>query len=137
MSAKLITLTTDFGLGSPYVAAMKGAILSINPDIHLIDLCNTIPPQDLRACSWFLHSALSFFPNATIHVVVVDPGVGSERALLYVEAGGQRLLVPDNGCWTEVARHFPNAPVVLKLTERRFWREQVSATFMGEIFLGP
>src|SRR5206468_2733487 len=71
------------------------------------------------------------------HVVVVDPGVGTERAVLYVEAGTQRLLVPDNGCWTEAARRLGGRPKVVTLIERRFWRAEVSPTFHGRDILAP
>jgi len=72
-----------------------------------------------------------------MHVIVVDPGVGTDRALLYVETGGQRLLVPDNGCWTEFARTVSTAPKVRQLTDRRFWRGLVSTTFHGRDILAP
>src|SRR5580704_6450798 len=100
MSDPIITLTTDFGEDSPYVAAMKGVVLGINPAARLVDLSHQIPPQDLRHAAFFLAAAIPFFPETVIHVVVVDPGVGSSRALLYVEVEGHRHLVTDNGCWT-------------------------------------
>jgi S-adenosylmethionine hydrolase len=137
MASPLVTLTTDFGPASPYVAALKGVVLSINSDARLIDLSHSLPPQDLRHASFFLRSALSCFPPGTLHVIVVDPGVGTERALLYVETGGQRLLVPDNGCWTELARLAADPPRVRRLSERSFWRPQVSATFHGRDILAP
>jgi S-adenosylmethionine hydrolase len=137
MASPLVTLTTDFGPASPYVAAMKGVVLSINSDARLFDLSHSLPPQDLRHCSFFLRAALSYFPPGTLHVVVVDPGVGTERALLYVETGGQRLLVPDNGCWTELARLATDPPQVRRLLEHRFWRPQVSPTFHGRDILAP
>src|SRR5437870_11889725 len=98
MPDPIITLTTDFGDNSPYVAAMKGVILSLNPAARLVDLSHQIPPQDIAHAAFFLAAALPFFPREAIHVVVVDPGVGSDRALLYVEVGDHRLLAPDNGC---------------------------------------
>jgi S-adenosylmethionine hydrolase len=137
MAAPLITLTTDFGQAAPYVAAMKGVLLDINPQAHLIDLSHSLPPQDLRHCSFFLRSALPYFPSGTIHLIVVDPGVGTERPLLIVEVGGQRLVVPDNGCWTEFARLKADTPRVRHLSERRFWRPEVSATFHGRDILAP
>jgi S-adenosylmethionine hydrolase len=136
MPAPLITLTTDFGPAAPYVAAMKGVILSIHPDARLLDLSHSLPPQDLRHCSFFLRAALPYFPPETLHVIVVDPGVGTDRALLHVATGGQQLLVPDNGCWTEFARA-AGPPQVRQLSERRFWRPQVSATFHGRDILAP
>jgi S-adenosylmethionine hydrolase len=137
MPRTLLTLTSDFGQGSAYVAAMKGALLAVDPDARLMDLNHGLPAQDVRYCSIFLRSALPWFPPGTLHVVVVDPGVGTERALLYVETGGQRLLVPDNGCWTELARLTPERPLVIRLTERRYWRADVSPTFHGRDILAP
>src|SRR5438105_4399885 len=92
MPDPLITLTTDFGADSPYVAAMKGVVLGINPFARLIDLSHQIPPQNVRFAAYFLASAIPYFPAGAIHVVVVDPGVGTARALLYVEADGHHLL---------------------------------------------
>jgi S-adenosylmethionine hydrolase len=133
----LITLTTDFGEGSPYVAAMKGVVLSINSRARLLDLGHAIPPQDLRHAAFFLRSALPYFPAGTLHVIVVDPGVGTERAALYVEAAGQRLLVPDNGCWTPLASALGERPRVRRLAEPRYWRAEVSATFHGRDVFAP
>src|SRR5262249_42787003 len=78
-----------------------------------------------------------FFPSGVIHVVVVDPGVGSERALLYAEVGGQRLLVPDNGCWTSLIRPSSPLPLVRQLAEPQYWRPAVSTTFHGRDILAP
>src|SRR6516164_6648308 len=100
MNDPLITLTTDFGTASPYLAAMKGVILSLNPAARLLDLSHDIPPQNVRHAAFFLAGALPYFPAGTIHVVVVDPGVGTQRAVLYAEMGTQRVLAPDNGCLT-------------------------------------
>jgi S-adenosylmethionine hydrolase len=137
MKDPLVTLTTDFGQGSSYVAAMKGVLLGVNPRARLLDLSHAIPPQDLRYASFFLRAAVPYFPPDTLHVVVVDPGVGTERAILYAEVGGQRLLVPDNGCWTGLAElHGPPARV-LRLAEPRWWRPEVSATFHGRDIFAP
>jgi S-adenosylmethionine hydrolase len=133
----LVTLTTDFGNGSPYVAAMKGVILGINPAVRLLDLSHRVPPQEVRHVAFFLAAALPYFPAGVIHVVVVDPGVGTERALLYVEVGGHCLLVPDNGCWTMLAREVGGAPRAIRLAEPRYWRPHVSATFHGRDILAP
>jgi S-adenosylmethionine hydrolase len=133
----LITLTTDFGQASPYVAALKGVILGVNPNVRVLDLTHDIPPQDLRAASFFLASAIPYFPAGPIHVVVVDPGVGTDRALLYIAVGQHRLLAPDNGCWTETARHLGAPPQVIRLSEPSYWRRSVSATFHGRDILAP
>jgi S-adenosylmethionine hydrolase len=134
MADPIITLTTDFGEDSPYVAAMKGVILGINPAARLIDLSHQIPPQDVRHAAYFLAESIPYFPPEAIHVVVVDPGVGSERALLYVEIQGHRLLVPDNGCWTMLQGR-PQR--VFGLTERKYWRAEISNTFHGRDILAP
>lgn len=132
----LVTLTTDFGDGATYVAAMKGALLAVDPEARVIDLSHRLPPQDLVATSYFLSDTLSWFPPATIHVVVVDPGVGTDRALLCAEWNGQVILAPDNGCWTSVVR-VDQTPRVYRLAERRYWRSTVSATFHGRDILAP
>ncbi len=132
----LLTLTTDFGEGSAYVAAMKGVILSLNPAARLVDLSHRVPPQDLRHAALFLAESLPYFPPGTVHLVVVDPGVGTARALLHVEAGGHHLLAPDNGCWAPAADRL-GAPRVRRLTESLLWRRPVSATFHGRDILAP
>jgi S-adenosyl-L-methionine hydrolase (adenosine-forming) len=133
----LITLTTDFGYESPYVAAMKGVILSMNPLVRLIDLSHAIPPQDVRYAAFFLSGAIPYYPEDTLHVIVVDPGVGSGRALLYVEIGGQRLLVPDNGVWTTLVGRGLKPHRVIQLQERRYWQPSVSRTFHGRDIFAP
>ncbi len=137
MPEPIITLTTDFGEESPYVAAMKGVILGINPSARLVDLSHQIPPQNLAYAEFFLSGAIPYFPHDALHVVVVDPGVGTQRALLYVEVAGHRLLVPDNGCWTELAALAGQTPLVIRLAEPRYWRHPVSATFHGRDILAP
>jgi S-adenosylmethionine hydrolase len=137
MPDPLITLTTDFGEDSPYVAAMKGVVLGINPTARLVDLSHQIPPQDVRHAAYFLAAAIPYFPPLVIHVIVVDPGVGTERPLLYVESGGHRLLVPDNGCWTLLPPEPSRPPTVYRLEQPRYWRQPVSATFHGRDILAP
>jgi S-adenosylmethionine hydrolase len=133
----VITLTTDFGATAPYVAVMKGVILSINPAARIVDLTHAIRPQDIRHASYFLSTAVPYFPAGTIHVCVVDPGVGSERAPIHVEWAGQHLLGPDNGSFTGLIRKAGSAAVVRRLTDRRFWRPCVSDTFHGRDIFAP
>jgi S-adenosyl-L-methionine hydrolase (adenosine-forming) len=133
----VITLTTDFGLASPYVAAMKGVILSINPAVTLLDLSHTIPPQDLRHAAYFLATAVPYFPPRTIHVCVVDPGVGSARAALCIEANGQRLVGPDNGVFTLLVGKSATPPVARRLADSRYWKASVSSTFHGRDIFSP
>src|SRR5262245_5970287 len=137
MAEPIITLTTDFGEESPYVAAMKGVIVRINPAVGLVDLSHQVPRHDVCHAAFFLAAAVPYFPAGVIHVVVVDPGVGTERALLFIEGDGHRLLAPDNGCSTLLARSFTQPPTVRRLTEPRFWRQPVSATFHGRDILAP
>ncbi|HEY7424763.1 MAG TPA: SAM-dependent chlorinase/fluorinase [Gemmataceae bacterium] len=133
----LITLTTDFGSGSHYVAAAKGVLLALNPEVRLVDLSHDIPPQDLRHAAFFLLSTLPYFPPEALHVVVVDPGVGGQRSILYVELANLRVLVPDNGCWTWLIEGERRRPRVIRLAEKRFWRSRVSDTFHGRDIFAP
>jgi len=135
MADPIITLTTDFGEGSPYVAAMKGVILGINPWARVVDLGHRVPPQDVRHAAYFLSSVLPCWGAGAIHVVVVDPEVGSDRFLLHVEVEGHRLLVPDNGVWTRIAHG--QIPRVRRIVGSEFWRSPVSATFHGRDILAP
>ncbi len=137
MADPLLTLTTDFGNGSPYVAAVKGVILALNPEVRIVDLSHDISPQDLRQAAFFLASTLPYYPPETLHVVVVDPGVGSQRSILYVEVAYVRLLVPDNGCWTWLLEGERRRMRVIRLTEKRFWRNRISATFHGRDIFAP
>jgi S-adenosylmethionine hydrolase len=132
----IITLTTDFGEESPYVPAMKGVLLSINPAARMVDLSHLVPPQDIAYVAFFLAEAIPFFPRHALHVVVVDPGVGTNRALLYAEAAEHRLLLPDNGAITLLAARHP-VKRVRRLAEPRYWRPSVSATFHGRDILAP
>ncbi len=133
----IVTLTTDFGRASPYVAAVKGVILGRNPRARLVDLSHEVPPQDLQHTSYFLRASIPYFPAGTIHVVVVDPGVGTERAVLYVELLGQRMLVPDNGCWTEMERLAAGPPRVVRVENPVYLRYPVSSTFHGRDVFAP
>ena len=103
----LITLTTDFGHGSPYVAEMKGVILAHCQDATLIDITHGIRPQHVRQGALTLADVTPRFPAGTIHVAVVDPGVGTSRKIVYAEFGAQRYLAPDNGLLTLIARRSP------------------------------
>ena len=96
MSA-IITLTTDFGLSDAYVAAMKGVILGINSRARLVDICHTIKPQNIQQAAFVLSTACQFFPERTIHVVVVDPGVGTRRRAIILRTPQADFIAPDNG----------------------------------------
>lgn len=132
----LITLTTDFGVSSPYVAAMKGSLLSVCRDVQLIGLTHAISPQDVRQAAVVLADVTPFFPTGTLHVVVVDPGVGTERRIIYGEIGEQQYLAPDNGVLSYLAKQSPPKKLI-HLTERQFWRESISHTFHGRDIFAP
>lgn len=132
----IITLTTDFGVGSPYVAAMKGVMLSINPRARLIDLTHAIPPQDIRSGAIAISNTAPLFPAGTLHVGVVDPGVGSDRALIYVEIGAQRFVCPDNGLLSRLAER--SSPTKIRaIANQGLFRRPLSSTFHGRDILAP
>jgi len=132
----LITLTTDFGSDSPYVAQMKGVILSICRDAELVDVTHAIGPQNIREGAVVLSDVSSRFPPGTIHVAVIDPGVGTARRLVYAEIGLQRYLAPDNGLLgLLVRRELPRR--VIALENAQFWLPQPSRTFHGRDILAP
>ena len=135
MSRPIITLTTDFGTESPYVAIMKGVILSRCPEANLVDLSHSIPAQDIVHAAYFLRDALCWFPPDSIHLAVVDPGVGTARLPLCVTIDERYVLCPDNGIWTLIA--FQTPPVVRSITNKSFWLSAMSHTFHGRDLFAP
>ena len=132
----IITLTTDFGEGSPYVAAMKGVLLSIAPEAKIVDITHSVPAQDIQRGAAILDEVASLFPEGTIHVAVVDPGVGTNRAIVYAEIAGQRYIAPDNGLLGRVSKK--SLPTrIIRLTEQKYWRKPVSNTFHGRDIMAP
>ncbi|GMV94143.1 MAG: hypothetical protein AMXMBFR82_39210 [Candidatus Hydrogenedentota bacterium] len=134
--SRLITLTTDFGTRDPYVASMKGVILSLCPDVRIIDLSHEIPPQDVFEGAQFVASAAPLFPENTIHCVVIDPGVGTSRLPIVAAAGDQLFVLPDNGLLTLYARHYPIREARI-ITNPEFMRSSISATFHGRDMFAP
>jgi S-adenosylmethionine hydrolase len=148
----IITLTTDFGLTDAYVAAMKGAILSINPEANIVDICHTIKPQNIAQAAFVLSTVYPFFPSGTIHVVVVDPGVGTERRAIILKTPTACFVAPDNGVLSYVVPEYLVKPGVVAsqhlaelrpgveavaITRPEFWRQPVSATFHGRDIFAP
>ena len=132
----LVTLTTDFGHGSPYVAQMKGVLLSLCRDVELVDITHGVHPQDVAEGAIVLADVTPIFPPETLHIAVIDPGVGTSRRLLYAEIGQQRYLLPDNGLLTLLAeREQPRR--LISLENRSLWRQEVAATFHGRDILAP
>mgnify|MGYP000104497526 CR=1 FL=1 len=132
----MITLTTDFGEGSHYVAAVKGVILSINPAAVLVDLTHAIRPHDIRHGAIVLADVAPYFPPETIHLAVVDPGVGTDRPLVYARMGAQHFLAPDNGLLSLLARRWPPSRII-RLDKPKYWLQPTSATFQGRDILAP
>lgn len=136
MSRDLVTLTTDFGERDAYVGAMKGAILSVNPAARLVDVTHGIPPQNVAAAARVLAESTVYFPPGSVHLCVVDPGVGGDRAILYAEIAGRRYVAPDNGVLSRLLDEHP-ASVLLRVDEAAFARHGLSATFHGRDVMGP
>ena len=132
----IITLLTDFGGQDYFVGAMKGAILSINPNACIVDITHEIPPQDIHAAAFNLLAAYESFPPGTIQLAVVDPGVGSARRAILVECGQQFFVGPDNGCFSWVCQREGNFRA-FQLTNESFFRHPVSATFHGRDIFAP
>jgi hypothetical protein len=135
METSLITLSTDFGLTDPYVGIMKGVILSVNPEARIVDLTHGIPSHDILAGALALRSAYGYFPPGTVHVVVVDPGVGSRRRPILVATENYRFLGPDNGVLSFVLQLEKGQ--IFHLTETRYFCKTVSQTFHGRDIFAP
>ena len=152
-----ITLTTDFGLGDPYVGAMKGAILSVNPEASIIDISHSVEPQNVLQGAFILGAACGCFPRQTIHVAVVDPGVGGDRQGIILKTPSAFFVAPDNGILSYIIDElcsvedlsptrrrgdlreivFKTGVEIVTITDPRFWRHPVSPTFHGRDVFAP
>ena len=132
----IITLTSDFGLRDAYVGSMKGVILGLAPDARIVDISHEIPPQGIIEAGYVLSCAFRHFPGGTIHVLVVDPGVGTARRLLLARTENHFFLAPDNGALGLVFAVEP-AREVVHLTASHYFRTDPSATFHGRDILAP
>ncbi|HEX6726126.1 MAG TPA: SAM-dependent chlorinase/fluorinase [Nitrospira sp.] len=132
----LITLLTDFGERDCFVASMKGVILSINSSAAIVDLSHQIASHQIQEAGYFLKSCYRYFPEGTIHVAVVDPGVGTERRALLVSAAGSFFVGPDNGLFTEVLEQEAGAKV-WQINNQQYRLETVGATFDGRDVFAP
>jgi S-adenosylmethionine hydrolase len=132
----IITLTSDFGLSDPYVAMMKGVILSINPSAVLVDLTHKIRAGSISQAAGLIYETFVYFPMGTVHLGVVDPGVGSGRRPIAVEAEGHFFVGPDNGIFWPVIQDDSEAKVI-RLQDRRFFLLEVSHTFHGREIFAP
>ncbi len=130
----LITLTTDFGTDDPFVGIMKGVIRSIHPSAEIIDLTHGIEPQNIQQAALVLQAACSYFPKKTVHVAVVDPGVGGTRRPIAVKSGSTHFVGPDNGIFTPVLNSKSRC---IELTRKKYFLKHVSATFHGRDIFAP
>jgi S-adenosylmethionine hydrolase len=155
--SSIITLTTDFGYDDAYVAAVKGAILSINPEASIVDISHSIRPQNILQAAFILGAAYRYFPKQTIHMAIVDPGVGSERQGIILKTPSAFFVAPDNGILSYIIddlfqvesrslteRTHDLQEIVFKtgleaaaITDPRFWRQPVSSTFHGRDIFAP
>ncbi len=131
----IVALLTDFGTQDSYVAEMKGVMLSLNPELRLVDITHSIPPGDIRGGAYLLWRAQRWFPGGTIFLSVVDPGVGSERRILLVKTRDHYHVAPDNGLLTLVARECEHE--VWEVADRRFMCSEISDTFHGRDIMAP
>ncbi|MDO4570661.1 MAG: SAM-dependent chlorinase/fluorinase [Planctomycetia bacterium] len=138
MEIPFVTLLTDFQEGSSYIAEMKGMIYSACPNARVIDLTHSIEPQNIEHASIILRNTAVRFPLGTLHVAVVDPGVGSQRRLIYAEAGSHRFLLPDNGILSDFCDAFPlERAFVLQKPFLATLQTNGSHTFHGRDILAP
>ena len=151
MPGPIITLLTDFGLTDSYVGAMKGVVLGVNPQANPVDLTHDVSPQNILQGAFLLGTAWRYFPAGTIHLAVVDPGVGTERKALLLEGQGHLFLAPDNGLLSFVVPQeetdkspfqpywagVPEGFRAYALTNPRYWRHPVSDTFHGRDVFAP
>ncbi|MEP6637536.1 MAG: SAM-dependent chlorinase/fluorinase [Acidobacteriota bacterium] len=132
----LVTLLTDFGTADYFVAAMKGSLLSICPAARIVDITHEIPAQDIEAAAFTLLGVYKSFPARTIHLAVVDPGVGSSRRAILVETGSQIFIGPDNGIFSYIYEREPGFKVI-KLADQTKSGHAISATFHGRDLFAP
>jgi hypothetical protein len=132
----IITLTTDFGARDYYVGAMKGVILSNVPDANIVDITHDVPPQSVIGGALIVSELPSCFPPETIHVAVVDPGVGGDRAILAARYADQTFLAPDNGILSRVDR-LCDRQALYRVENRTWYRKTVSSTFHGRDIFAP
>ncbi|HVP77139.1 MAG TPA: SAM-dependent chlorinase/fluorinase [Thermodesulfobacteriota bacterium] len=136
MRNPVITLLTDFGTKDHYVASMKGVILKINPRCRLIDITHEVSPHDIREGAFILANAYSYFPEGTIHLSVVDPGVGGTRKPILLVTPNYCFVGPDNGLFTIVAQK-ERVKQIIALDEQKYHLSKVSATFHGRDIFAP
>ncbi|MBI3074446.1 MAG: SAM-dependent chlorinase/fluorinase [Deltaproteobacteria bacterium] len=136
-SSGIITLTTDFGAADSYVGAMKGVLVTIAPSARIVDISNEIPPQNIERGAWVLAEAAPYFPDGTVHIGVVDPGVGSERRAIAIATERAFFVGPDNGLLASAVKTLGAIVKVVELTNAQFRLPQASSTFHGRDIFAP
>ena len=140
-SPRVITLTTDFGTSDAYVGVMKGVILGINPNAQIVDITHAVPPQDIHEAAFLIHSAHRYFPKNTIHIIVVDPGVGSDRQAIVCQIDTAFFVCPDNGILTyllqEIESDGKQPKNVVAIQNSDYHLPEVSQTFHGRDIFAP
>lgn len=138
---RIITLTTDFGTSDAYVGTMKGVILGINPNVRLVDLTHAVPPQDIHEAAFTIRAAYPYFPKGTIHTIVVDPGVGSDRQAIVCEIDGAFFVCPDNGVLSYLLQDIDGSPEhrmkAVAVQNPAYHLPEVSNTFHGRDVFAP
>lgn len=133
---KIITLTTDFGLTDSYVGVMKGVILSINEDASIVDITHDVNSHSIIPAAYILNSSYKYFPPKSVHVVVVDPGVGSDRRAVLLCADNHYFIGPDNGVFSNIYKSNPDYELY-ELENSKYFLEPVSNTFHGRDIFSP
>jgi S-adenosylmethionine hydrolase len=131
----LITLTTDFGRTDNYVGVMKGVIAGLNPKAAIIDLSHDIPPQNITAGRYIVETSIDYFPPGTIHIAVVDPGVGTRRKAILIETDNYFLIGPDNGVFSFLTQN--DIKKVISLSNKKYFLRDITATFHGRDIFAP
>lgn len=132
-----IVFLSDFGLHDPYVAQVKGVIACINPAVPVIDLSHDVSPQNILQAAFILGTSYPYFPQGAVFLSVVDPGVGSDRRCIVMQAGPYLFVAPDNGLLTMPYTHFKGDVQCRAIENRRYFRDGVSTTFHGRDIMGP
>lgn len=137
MATGLITFLSDFGTEDSYVAQVKGTILFLDPDLQVVDVTHQVPPQDIQFAAFQLCRVAASFPPGTVHLAVVDPGVGTERRPVVVEAGSHVLVGPDNGLFSWVVREWKGSVSWRTIDRQDLYRSPLSETFHGRDLFAP
>lgn len=153
----VITLTTDFGINDGYIASLKGVILDINPSATVIDICNTIKPQNILQASYIINGVFSYFPEKSIHLVIIDPDVGSKRKAIILSVLSHYFIAPDNGVMSFILNRFiksskynkstgefaitrkkiPDNTEATAITNSLYWNKKISPVFHGRDIFAP